>query len=133
MCIFHEKKKRTVRRSTIEIIENSIKHNDSDRVNRVSKNIVSISKITPIINDIISINNSSSDSGNEDKTINEKNSSSDISDKIDDDYMLTYNDITKRTSFDDIYNARNFKSYINKMISDELDKWIVRERERDEN
>jgi predicted P-loop ATPase len=119
MCIFNEKKKRVVRRSTIEIIDYSTVHNNS-KMSRVS-----INSIAPIIHsDESKLNNrSSNDSGNsnsgninsvgnsensnsENNSNNANNSSSDISDIIDKDNMISLNELTKRSSFDINYKIK---------------------------
>ena len=109
MCIFNEKKKRVVRRSTIEIIDDSTVHNNS-KMSRVS-----INSIAPIIdNDESKLNNrNSNDSGNsnsvgnsENNSNNANNSSSDISDTIDKDNMISLNELTKRASFDINYKIK---------------------------
>ena len=108
MCIFHEKKK-NVRHSTLEIIEDETIHYYPR---------VSINTIAPIIDtfDNNNENNSGSENSNynqSDNYTNTKNSSSDISDTIDKDAIISLNELTKRTSFDDIYNAKNLKPNIN--------------------
>jgi hypothetical protein len=119
MCIFYEKKRKTVRHSTIEIIDDSTVH--YPRLSRVS-----INTIKPVITDENNTHHSDMNDNSSYNMSNNNKSDSDISDTIDKENPITFGEIITRNSFDGIESYRKLNN-INNFDQTKIVKTIIKE------